>query len=104
MSNLRWKFIKENKKVRKQDLDQESDQEKNKKERKHALDQESVQEKTITAKEKKGNTLATKKATMKKEKLSFFFSYFLVFFHKFSPQGAQNTYIHFLPVCVTCKS
>ena len=34
--------------------------------------------------EKKENTLSTKKATKKKEKLSFFFSYFLLFFYKFS--------------------
>ena len=50
------------KKTNKNVLDQESDQEK--KERKHALEQESDQEK----------------------KLSFFLSYFLVFFYKFSPQ------------------
>ena len=36
---LRLEFIKEIKKVRKQELDQESDQENKKKERKHALDQ-----------------------------------------------------------------
>ena len=62
----RWEFIKENKTVRKQELDQESNQE-NKKERKHALDQESVQE--------------------EKKKLSFFLDRFLgrvlVFFYKF---------------------
>ena len=40
----RWEFIKENKTVRKQELDQESKKTR-KKERKHVLDQESVQEK-----------------------------------------------------------
>ena len=39
----RWESIKENKKVRKQELDQESDQEK--KERKKELDQEGDKEK-----------------------------------------------------------
>ena len=45
LADQRCEFIKENKKVRKQELGQESDQENMKKERKHALDQESVQEK-----------------------------------------------------------
>ena len=40
----RWEFIKENKTVRKQELDLESDQENMKKERKQELDQESDQE------------------------------------------------------------
>ena len=40
--HLRWEFIKENKKVRKQELDQESDKEKK---RKQELEQESDQEK-----------------------------------------------------------
>ena len=79
----RWEFIKENKTVRKQELDLESDQENMKKERKQELDQESDQE--------------------NKKKLSFFldhflarvlvfflfFSCFLTFlfsFYKFSPQ------------------
>ena len=38
---LRWEFIKENKKVRKQELDQERDEESKKKERKQDLEQES---------------------------------------------------------------
>ena len=41
VQSLRWEFIKENKKVRKKELDQERDQEK----RKQELDQESDQEK-----------------------------------------------------------
>ena len=57
----RWEFIKENKRVRKQELDQESDQE-NKKKRKHAFDKESDQEK----KKNKENALSTKKATKNK--------------------------------------
>ena len=63
---LRWEFIKENKKVRKQELDQESDQEKKKtrtrprkRSRKQELDIESDQE---------------------KRKLSFFLDHFLVQF------------------------
>ena len=38
---LRWEFIIENKKVRKQELDQERDEESKKKERKQDLEQES---------------------------------------------------------------
>ena len=59
----RWEFIKENKTVRKQELDQESKKTR-KKERKHVLDQESVQE--------------------KKKKLSFFLiGFFVEFFFSF---------------------
>ena len=44
-SDQRWEFMKENKKVRKQELDRERDQENKKKERKQELDQESDQKK-----------------------------------------------------------
>ena len=47
---LRWEFIKENKKVRKQEKTQESDQEKK---RENTFDQESGQEKTVTVKKKR---------------------------------------------------
>ena len=41
-------------------------------------------------KRKQENTPSTKKATKKKEKLSFFFPYFLVFLYKFSPQAIKK--------------
>ena len=69
--HLRWEFIKENKKVRKQELDQESEQKKTTRTRprKRSRKQESDQE--------------------KKKKLSFFLDHFLdrvlVFFYKFPP-------------------
>ena len=64
--DLRWEFIKENKKVRKQEHTPSTKKaiKKKRKKRKHALDQESDQEKTITVKKerKKENTLSTKRA------------------------------------------
>ena len=60
---LRWEFIKENKKVRKQEntlSTKKSYQEIKKKRKKHALDEESnIQEKTITIKKDKGNKWKT---------------------------------------------
>ena len=81
---LRWGFIKENKKVRKQEskktrkhaFDQESDQEKKKKkERKHALDQECDQEKRITTKKKRIEKIRSRprKRPKKKKNFPFFF-------------------------------
>ena len=64
--DLRWEFIKENKKVRKQEHTPSTKKaiKKKRNKRKHALDQESDQEKTITVKKerKKENTLSTKRA------------------------------------------
>ena len=78
-------------KERKHALDQESDQGKKKKKRKHDLDQESEQEKTITVQKKRKKTHSLpRKRTRKKEKLSFFFPYFLVFLYKFSPQAIKK--------------
>ena len=72
----RWEFIKENKKVRKQEKTLSTKKAikkpRKKKERKHALDQESDQEKkTIMVKKKRKKTLSTKKATKKKRKTLF---------------------------------
>ena len=69
VQSLRWEFIKENKKVRKKELDQERDQEK----RKQELDQESDQEK------KKVFSFI-----LKRERVFFFFSWPLSFFFYFS--------------------
>ena len=63
--NQRWEFIKENKKVRKQELGQESDQEKNK-----------VFSFFL------GRALVFLIALL----VEFLLSYFLVFFYKFPPQ------------------
>ena len=76
-----YKRKQENKKTRKHTLDQESDQEKkdNGQEKKHALDQESDQEKN-----RKLSFFLDR--FLGRERVFFLYSYFLVFFYKFSPQ------------------
>ena len=71
-SKQRWEFIKENKKVRKQENTLST--KKYKKERKHALTQESDQEKTTTAKKKRKKTRSRPRKQPRKKKnfLSFF--------------------------------
>ena len=78
---LRWEFIKENKKTRFQPRKRSR---KKKKVRKHALNQESDQE------EKKNNFfLFVFDHFLGRELVFFLFSYFLVFFYKFSPQQSS---------------
>ena len=72
---LRWEFIKENKKVRKQENTQESDQEKK---RENTFDQESGQEKAVTVKKKKKKE--TRSRPRKKRKPFFLFLPFLFSF------------------------
>ena len=79
-ANLRWEFIKENKKVRKQENTLRSRKRSRKKKRRkkiHALDQE----------KKKKLSLLFLIVFLVEKVFSFFFSYFLVFFYKFSPQA-----------------
>ena len=76
----RWEFIKENKKVRKQELNQDSDQEK-KEELNQKSDQENKRARTRPRKTEK-NFLFFLIIFL----VEFLFSYFLVFSYKFPPQ------------------
>ena len=73
----RWEFIKENKKVRKQEnrlSTKKVIKKKKKKDGKHALDQESDQEKTTTAKKKERKHALDQECDQEKRKTFFFFS------------------------------
>ena len=87
-----YKRKQESKKTRKHAFHQESDPEKKRKNKENTLSTKKAIKKNDNGQEKKKeNTLSTKKATKKKkEKMLFFFSYFLVFFDKFSPQGWEG--------------
>ena len=90
----RWKFIKENKKVKQENTlsTKKASKKKEKRKREHALDQESDQEKTLMVKQKKKeNTLSTKKATKKKRKTFFLFFLLSCSFYKFSPLLSKMT-------------
>ena len=71
--DLRWEFIKENKKVRKQEHTPSTKKaiKKKRKKRKHALDQESDQEKTITVKKERKHGLDQESDKEKKKKTFF---------------------------------
>ena len=90
----RWEFIEENKKVRKQEVDQESDLENKKKERKQDLDQGGDQEdkkkerkQELDQESEKGKNFLFFLITFL---VDFLFSYFLVYFYKFPPLNQRR--------------